>query len=83
MIFFLKKGNKVRRGKNRESLNKNTEIIALPWITTLNGNNRQLQTDTRNENISSVFTGEYREVASLESGDNFFTTDYSSPYLIP
>ena len=80
-IFFLKKGNKAIRGKDRESLNKNTEIIALPWIMALN-NNRQLQTDTRNENISSVFTGEYRGVASLEA-DNFFTTIYSSSYLIP
>jgi hypothetical protein len=44
-MFFLKKRNKVRRGKDRESLNKNTEIIALPWITTLNRNNsfRQIQ----------------------------------------
>jgi hypothetical protein len=38
VIFFLKKGNKTRRGKDRESLNKNTEIIALPWIMTLNRN---------------------------------------------
>jgi hypothetical protein len=50
---------------------------------TLNRNNRQLQKDTRNENISSMFTGEYRGVASLEADDNFFTTVHSSSYFIP